>query len=132
TLFRCRRREDDRRARGSVRIAARRSRGRAQCAAGFWQYVGGDRSVRVGAHAGAGAQALPPDCARSGLHGRFRHPGAWSAVTAARIIIGLVLLQRLLELLLAQRNARLLLEQGGVEYGAGHYPYFVLLHASWL
>jgi methyltransferase len=53
-------------------------------------------------------------------------------VTAAQLVIGYVLLQRLLELLWAQRNTRRLLDQGAVEHGAGHYPYFVLLHASWL
>jgi methyltransferase len=53
-------------------------------------------------------------------------------VTAAQLVIGYVLLQRLLELLWAQRNTRRLLDEGAVEHGAGHYPYFVLLHASWL
>jgi methyltransferase len=53
-------------------------------------------------------------------------------VTAAQLVIGYVLLQRLLELLWAQRNTRRLLEDGAVEHGASHYPYFVLLHASWL
>jgi methyltransferase len=53
-------------------------------------------------------------------------------VSTAQIIIGAVLLQRLLELLLAHRNTRLLLEQGAVEHGSSHYPYFVLLHAAWL
>jgi methyltransferase len=53
-------------------------------------------------------------------------------VTAAQYVIGFVLLQRLIELLLAQRNARRLLDAGGIEHGAEHYPYFVLLHASWL
>ncbi len=53
-------------------------------------------------------------------------------MTPAQYLIGFVLLQRLAELLLAQRNARRLLDEGGVEHGAEHYPYFVLLHASWL
>jgi methyltransferase len=53
-------------------------------------------------------------------------------VTAAQLVIGYVLLQRLLELLWAQRNTRRLLDEGAVEHGAGHYPFFVLLHASWL
>lgn len=47
-------------------------------------------------------------------------------------ILGLVILQRLAELLLAKRNSRQLLLQGGREIGAGHYPLFILLHASWL
>jgi methyltransferase len=53
-------------------------------------------------------------------------------VTATQLIIGYVLLERLLELLWAQRNTRRLLDEGAVEHGASHYPYFVLLHASWL
>ncbi len=53
-------------------------------------------------------------------------------MTAAQIIIAYVLIQRLLELLWAQRNTRRLLEEGAVEHGASHYPYFVLLHATWL
>lgn len=53
-------------------------------------------------------------------------------MTPAQYIIGFVLLQRLAELLLAKRNARRLLDEGGVEYGARHYPYLVLLHASWI
>src|ERR1700722_19697213 len=36
------------------------------------------------------------------------------------------------ELLLARRNTRRLLAQGGVEVGAGHYPAIVALHAAWL
>lgn len=53
-------------------------------------------------------------------------------MTPAQYVIGFVLLQRLAELLLAQHNARKLLDEGGVEYGAEHYPYLVLLHAGWL
>ncbi|MCG8693454.1 MAG: hypothetical protein MI806_19800 [Minwuiales bacterium] len=43
-----------------------------------------------------------------------------------------IVVQRLAELALAARNARLLKAEGGVEVGARHYPLFVLLHASWL
>ena len=53
-------------------------------------------------------------------------------MTAAQAIIAYVLLQRLGELLWAQRNTRRLLVEGAVEHGASHYPYFILLHASWL
>lgn len=53
-------------------------------------------------------------------------------MTAAQIILALVLLQRLLELRLARRNTERLLEQGAVEHGANHYPYLVLFHAVWL
>jgi len=44
----------------------------------------------------------------------------------------LVIAERLSELFIARRNTRRLLEKGGIEYGAGHYPAIVLLHAGWL
>lgn len=47
-------------------------------------------------------------------------------------ILVLVTLQRLGELILARRNTRQLLAEGGIESGAGHYPLLVGLHASWL
>jgi len=53
-------------------------------------------------------------------------------MTALHIILLLVALQRLAELLLAQRNTRHLLAIGGRETGARHYPLFILLHGSWL
>ncbi|WP_422385882.1 isoprenylcysteine carboxyl methyltransferase family protein [Paracoccus tegillarcae] len=40
--------------------------------------------------------------------------------------------QRLAELFIARRNTRRLLAQGAREYGAGHYPLIVALHATWL
>jgi methyltransferase len=43
-----------------------------------------------------------------------------------------VVCQRLGELAWARRNTRRLLAEGGVEWGAGHYPLFVLLHLGWL
>jgi methyltransferase len=53
-------------------------------------------------------------------------------VTAAALILGLVVLQRTGELLLARRNTARLLREGALEIGAGHYPLFILLHAAWL
>jgi methyltransferase len=50
--------------------------------------------------------------------------GAW--------LVGFIALQRLAELVLANHNARLLLAEGGVEHGRGHYPLMVALHAAWL
>jgi methyltransferase len=50
--------------------------------------------------------------------------GAWLAV--------FLILQRLLELYFAQRNARRLRETGGVEFGAAHYPLIVILHVIWI
>jgi methyltransferase len=47
-------------------------------------------------------------------------------------VLVLVTLQRLAELVLARRNTRRLLAQGGVEIAPGHYPALVALHAAWL
>lgn len=47
-------------------------------------------------------------------------------------VLGLVVLQRLAELILAQRNTRRLLAKGAVEVGRGHYPLIVALHAAWI
>jgi methyltransferase len=53
-------------------------------------------------------------------------------VIAAALILGLVVLQRTGELLLARRNTARLLREGAIEIGAGHYPLFILLHGAWL
>jgi len=53
-------------------------------------------------------------------------------MTAAVLILALVTAKRLGELVLARRNTRRLLAQGGIEHGAGHYPVIVALHAAWL
>jgi methyltransferase len=53
-------------------------------------------------------------------------------VTALYWILGLVALQRLIELALAHRNTALLRRLGAVEVDAGAYPLYVLLHAGWL
>lgn len=53
-------------------------------------------------------------------------------MTPAQWVLGFVLVQRLLELLWAQRNTRRLLDEGAVEHAPEQYPFFVLLHASWL
>ena len=57
-----------------------------------------------------------------------------SAVLASPVllVVALVALQRLGELAYARRNTRRLLQEGGVEIAARHYPLFVLLHAGWL
>lgn len=47
-------------------------------------------------------------------------------------VLALVTAQRLGELVIANRNTRRLLAQGGVEVGAEHYPLIVGLHAAWL
>jgi methyltransferase len=48
------------------------------------------------------------------------------------IVLILVAAQRFGELVYATRNTRALKARGAVEYGAGHYPLIVGLHAAWL
>jgi methyltransferase len=48
------------------------------------------------------------------------------------IVLVLVALQRVAELAYARRNTDALRRRGGIEWGAGHYPLIVLLHAAWL
>ena len=47
-------------------------------------------------------------------------------------LIALIVLQRLVELSISQINTMRLLSQGGIEFGAGHYPVMVALHVAWL
>jgi len=51
---------------------------------------------------------------------------------AIYVVIALVVVQRLVELVYAERNTRALLARGAVEVGGAHYPLIVLLHAAWL
>ena len=53
-------------------------------------------------------------------------------MTVLHWTLGLVLLQRVVELVLARRNTVQLRRLGAVEADAEGYPYFVLLHAGWL
>jgi methyltransferase len=53
-------------------------------------------------------------------------------VTVLHWTLGLVLLQRVLELAWAYHNTVRLRRRGAVEADAEGYPYFVLLHAGWL
>jgi methyltransferase len=46
-------------------------------------------------------------------------------------LVGLVALQRLIELMLSRRNTARLLLRGGYEVGAAHYPYVVAVHVAW-
>jgi len=48
------------------------------------------------------------------------------------LLVALVATERVVELGLSRRNVRRLLRLGGVEAGAGHYPWMVLLHAAFL
>ena len=51
---------------------------------------------------------------------------------AVYAILALVVLQRLIELVYAERNTRALIARGAVEVGRAHYPFIVTLHAAWL
>lgn len=53
-------------------------------------------------------------------------------MTALHWIVALVALQRVVELIHAERNSRRLLARGGVETGRAHYPAIVAVHAAWL
>jgi methyltransferase len=50
----------------------------------------------------------------------------------AYMVLAVVTLQRLGELVLAERNTRRLLAKGAHEVGRGHYPFVVAVHAGWL
>ena len=47
-------------------------------------------------------------------------------------LLSLATLQRLIELVIANRNTRALLAEGAYEVGRGHYPAIVFLHSAWL
>src|SRR5262245_30067292 len=47
-------------------------------------------------------------------------------------LIALVTVERLAELVVANRNRRITLARGGIEYGQGHYPLIVALHTGLL
>jgi methyltransferase len=53
-------------------------------------------------------------------------------MSAALFILAFVTLQRASELLIARLNTAKLLQRGAVETGASHYPFMVILHATWL
>tara|TARA_Y100001960_G_scaffold272332_1_gene299729 strand:- start:196 stop:768 length:573 start_codon:yes stop_codon:yes gene_type:complete len=48
------------------------------------------------------------------------------------LILGLVIAQRLVELIISHRNSEKLLARGGHEVGRRHYPLFIMLHLAWL
>jgi methyltransferase len=53
-------------------------------------------------------------------------------MSALYALLAFIIVQRLSELAYARRNTRRLLARGAIEYAAGHYPLFVLLHGGWL
>lgn len=48
------------------------------------------------------------------------------------VLVAAVALGRLIELRIAERHRRRLMARGGVEAGAGHYPWMVALHTAFL
>lgn len=48
------------------------------------------------------------------------------------LLLGAIVLERLVELTVTQRNRSWALAQGGVEVGEDHYPWMVALHSSFL
>jgi len=46
------------------------------------------------------------------------------------IVISIVILQRLIELVIAKRNEKWMRSQGAFEAGAGHYPFMVAMHMA--
>ena len=50
--------------------------------------------------------------------------GAW--------LVAFLIVQRVIELGFAQFNTGRLRTKGGIEFGAAHYPFMIVLHASWL
>ena len=57
---------------------------------------------------------------------------SWMNAALLVLAVGLVSLQRLLELGLSRRHERILLARGAVEWGREHYPLMVGLHVLWL
>ncbi len=53
-------------------------------------------------------------------------------MTAYLVLIGLVCVERLAELVVSTRHAAAMRASGGVEFGVGHYPFMVALHAAFL
>jgi methyltransferase len=51
---------------------------------------------------------------------------------AIYVIFALVVVQRVVEVVCAERNTRALRAKGAVEVGRAHYPLIVLLHVAWL
>lgn len=53
-------------------------------------------------------------------------------ILSTALFLAYIVAQRLGELVLARRNTRRLLQRGGREVGAAHYPAIVALHTAWI
>jgi methyltransferase len=67
----------------------------------------------------------------TGLHRRVRHARALS-VPPLYAVVAFVALERLAEVIHAERNARALRRRGAREAARVQYPFFVALHLAWL
>ena len=45
------------------------------------------------------------------------------------IFISVIMIQRLIELVIARKNEKWMKEQGALEFGTNHYPFIVLMHS---
>lgn len=52
--------------------------------------------------------------------------------TATALFLGFIIIQRLGELVIANRNTARLLTKGAYEVGASHYPVMVCMHSAWI
>ncbi|MEN6413111.1 MAG: isoprenylcysteine carboxylmethyltransferase family protein [Veillonellales bacterium] len=48
------------------------------------------------------------------------------------ILAAIIICQRAVELYIANRNRKAVIKLGALEYGAGHYYMFFILHTSWI
>ncbi|HEX5379145.1 MAG TPA: isoprenylcysteine carboxylmethyltransferase family protein, partial [Phenylobacterium sp.] len=53
-------------------------------------------------------------------------------MTLSIVVLAFVTLQRIAELVIANRNTRALIARGAYERGSGHYPVMVAMHGAWL
>lgn len=52
--------------------------------------------------------------------------------SATALFLGFIIVQRLSELVIANRNTARLLARGAQEVGVSHYPVMVTMHSSWI
>lgn len=53
-------------------------------------------------------------------------------MTSLQVVVAYLIVQRLAEVVIDRRNAKVLLAAGGIEFGPKQYPLMVCLHVTWL
>lgn len=53
-------------------------------------------------------------------------------MSALFLVVAYLVVQRLTEVAVSNRNHRHLLANGGIEFGRKHYPFMVALHVAWI